>query len=339
MKTEQIEQFVMRYLESYNCQIIEKTREYVTVKLSPEADRELTGRPYYWSFVERTGVEPETMTYTWIFRRPDEAVSDKPGSAADIQAKFAPASPQIIRPAPHPPSSNAAKQPQGSAPGSYASDSILGRYFGFVPAAPIARVPTDEVTFGSRRLAQLFASAKNHGRYVRLFEEPGSRPVFGPPLLTYGTWFAMNFKVELVCDMKRSEIHSLGIHLTTGEIREQFYDYTLSKKLTPRLPENIHLTGEVITLSKATHSLEEYLQQKLMRYDHSWAKEANIRLQEELDRIHYYYNGLLLAAEMDKRSEISAQFAGRRQEIDWQYRPRIKVSVINCGLFHLRVFS
>nr|WP_313780205.1 YqhG family protein [Paenibacillus larvae] len=113
MKTEQIEQFVMRYLESYNCQIIEKTREYVTVKLSPEADRELTGRPYYWSFVERTGVEPETMTYTWIFRRPDEAVSDKPGSAADIQAKFAPASPQIIRPAPHPPSSNAAKQPQG----------------------------------------------------------------------------------------------------------------------------------------------------------------------------------------------------------------------------------
>nr|WP_313784795.1 YqhG family protein [Paenibacillus larvae] len=195
------------------------------------------------------------------------------------------------------------------------------------------------MTFGSRRLAQLFASAKNHGRYVRLFEEPGSRPVFGPPLLTYGTWFAMNFKVELVCDMKRSEIHSLGIHLTTGEIREQFYDYTLSKKLTPRLPENIHLTGEVITLSKATHSLEEYLQQKLMRYDHSWAKEANIRLQEELDRIHYYYNGLLLAAEMDKRSEISAQFAGRRQEIDWQYRPRIKVSVINCGLFHLRVFS
>ncbi|MDT2275694.1 YqhG family protein [Paenibacillus larvae] len=92
-------------------------------------------------------------------------------------------------------------------------------------------------------------------------------------------------------------------------------------------------------MSKATHSLEEYLQQKLMRYDHSWAKEANIRLQEELDRIHYYYNGLLLAAEMDKRSEISAQFAGRRQEIDWQYRPRIKVSVINCGLFHLRVFS
>lgn len=30
------------------------------------ADRELTNRPYYWSFVDRIGGEPETMTYLFV---------------------------------------------------------------------------------------------------------------------------------------------------------------------------------------------------------------------------------------------------------------------------------
>ncbi|MEC0248428.1 YqhG family protein, partial [Paenibacillus chitinolyticus] len=67
MNTAQVERFVMRFLEAYNCRIIEKTKHAVIVNLSPEADKELTGRSYYWSFVERTGVEPETMTYRFVF--------------------------------------------------------------------------------------------------------------------------------------------------------------------------------------------------------------------------------------------------------------------------------
>lgn len=67
MKTDQIQTFVMRYLEAEQCDILEKHPAYVTVKLSPSADKELNYRPYYWSFVERTGVAPETMTCTFIF--------------------------------------------------------------------------------------------------------------------------------------------------------------------------------------------------------------------------------------------------------------------------------
>ena len=57
----------MRFLEAYDCTILEKTPAYVTAKLSPEADREMTGRPYYWSFIERTGAAAETMTYKFVF--------------------------------------------------------------------------------------------------------------------------------------------------------------------------------------------------------------------------------------------------------------------------------
>ena len=67
MNAAQIESFMMQYLQATNCHIIEKGLGYVTVKLSPQADKELTQRSYYWGFVERMGIEPETMTYCFIF--------------------------------------------------------------------------------------------------------------------------------------------------------------------------------------------------------------------------------------------------------------------------------
>ncbi|MEI2396706.1 YqhG family protein, partial [Paenibacillus phytohabitans] len=53
---------VMDYLEATECTILESSPLHVTVKLSPRADRMLTDRPYYWGFVERTGVDPETLS-------------------------------------------------------------------------------------------------------------------------------------------------------------------------------------------------------------------------------------------------------------------------------------
>jgi len=68
--------WVRNYLEDYfkahQCEILEKSPAHMTVKLSVEVDKDLTNRPYYWTFVERTGTPPETMTMTFIFD-PDQA--------------------------------------------------------------------------------------------------------------------------------------------------------------------------------------------------------------------------------------------------------------------------
>lgn len=66
MNEKQIHKFVNRYLEATSCSILEKSPAHIKVKLSPHADRELTNRPYYWSFVDRTGTEPETMTFLFV---------------------------------------------------------------------------------------------------------------------------------------------------------------------------------------------------------------------------------------------------------------------------------
>ena len=57
----------MAYLEATECTVIEKSPEHVTVKLSPQADKMLTNRPYYWGFVERTGAPAETLSFNFVF--------------------------------------------------------------------------------------------------------------------------------------------------------------------------------------------------------------------------------------------------------------------------------
>ncbi|WP_235941643.1 YqhG family protein [Paenibacillus puerhi] len=324
MSSAQIQSFVLRYLEAEQCDIIEKHPAYVTVKLSPSADRDLTHRPYYWSFVERTGVTPETMICTFIFD-PDtyrelHPQPQQPGPQADPRVS----APQVATAAGQP--------PQG--------DSILGRYFGFVPTTYTARIPRDELTYGSRRLEQIFAAVRAKGRFVRLFEAysaPQTQAQAGQLQSTvpYETWLAVNYKVELTCDMKRSEYHSIGIQLQTGEIREQFQEWVSSRRLTPRLPARVYIMPDKLTLPRAVLFLEQHMEQKLSRYDHSWADHANVRLREEHNRVRDYYEALLKASEPEARAGIEAQFERRTQEVDWQHRPRIQISAINCGLFHV----
>ncbi|MBD0381002.1 YqhG family protein [Paenibacillus sedimenti] len=329
MNKRNIHTFVMRFLEAFDCTILEKTPTYVTAKLSPEADKEMTGRPYYWSFVERTGTAPETMTYKFVFD-PEQLKAEAKPKAAAIAVKPSAATNST---SPGTTAGNAPSQPTLAQDSS--SDSILGRYFGFVPTTVTARVPQDEVTFGSRRLEQIFGIVRARGRFVHLFEEPFPMGASMHHTLVYDTWFCVNYKVELACDRKRSEIHSLAIQLNNGEIREHFHKYLLTKSLSPKLPANSHILPDMISLPKAINALEMTLERKISAYNHSWADEANEQHRSEINRVEAYYNGLLLSVEPDKRNEIEAQCRNRLQEIDWQYKPRIVVSVINCGLFHL----
>jgi hypothetical protein len=304
MNHQQVEHYVMRYLDATESQIIEKTPGKVTVKLSPAADKELTGRSYYWSFVERTGADPETMSFTFVFD-PKQVEAEKEKHEAPAKAQ---------------------PQPQ--------SDSILGRYFGFVPTQARGRSLEEKLYFGSGRLEQIFQASKTRGQFVNLYEQPKhEQPRLHAPI-AYTSYFTVNFKIEFVCDMKREELHSLAISLSTGEIYEEAYSKFLNKYLTPRLPANTHVK-ETISLERALLELEKHIERKIETYDSTWSYEAHDRLEEELSRIHGYYQELILGAEPEIKSEIEQQYKNRENEIRWQYEPRVQVSMVNCGVFHL----
>ncbi|GJM68583.1 hypothetical protein HMSSN036_07990 [Paenibacillus macerans] len=279
MTSEQIRRLVMTYLEATECQFLEKSPYHVTVKLSPRADRDLTNRPYYWGFIERTGAEPETMSFSFIFdperHREAEAgqvAGPKPssrGAAAGPNAgKGAAAGFSGNGPAPAgtaPGLGGGGPAPAGTAPGlggggqanapglpgQSPEDTLLGRYYGPVRPLPIlgpGRIQREELTFGSSRLRQIFEAAKRGGRYVYLFEEPGTRQRLALLPAAYEPWLGVCFKVEFCCDMKREELHFFGVSLLSGKIDEAFDTRLSGATLVPRLPENVHIEPTKLTL-------------------------------------------------------------------------------------------
>ncbi|GGH16257.1 YqhG family protein [Paenibacillus segetis] len=314
MKMEQIQNFVMTYLETTECQIIEKSPNHVTVKLSPQADRDLTNRPYYWGFIERTGAEPETMSFSFIFD-PQKHQADLDLQAAESAAL----------------GTTGTTAPQ--------EDSILGRYFGVVRPLPIlgpGRIQREELTFGSPRLQQIFAAAQRGGRCVYLFEDPGQRQRMTLLPAAYEPWLAVCFKVELSCDVKREELHFYGISLLSGTVDEMFSSRISDKSWVPRVPENVAIEPSRLSLADGRDILQSRLQEKIEAYDHSWAEAASERLREELMLIESYYGDLLEQPDEEQKQAIQEQFESRQGEIRWQYEPRIVVSTVNYGIFHLR---
>lgn len=310
MNAKQVHKFIHRYLEATDCSIIEKSPAHFTAKLSPEADRELTNRPYYWSFVDRVGAEPETMTFLFV--------TDKEKYDAARQKEQAPA---------------ADVRPDGQAA---AADAALARSFGFINSSiNVPRIPREDMYFGSRKLEQLFSAAKSKGSFVYLFQEPdkrGGNPFNSTP---YTAWLGVNMRVEFACDRKREEIHSFGVSLATGQCVDGFHNRLLNLRLTPRLPANVHVTKNGISMGKAQTIVEQTLERKLKAYDYKWAADASARLDEELDRIRAYYEPLIQHALDENKPSIQEQYEQRQAEIRWQYEPRVTASAINCGIFHL----
>lgn len=299
MKKEQIAAFCERYFIATGCQLIEKSPAHLQVKLSPEADRELTGRTYYWNFIERTGAEPETMSFTFIFD-PEAHAGSKPEPARADSA------------------------------GSH-------RYYGLPPIAPQpGRTLEEPLVYGARRLEQLFDSACRKGAYLQLFEQPPDLPPGSAVSVPYATWLVVNYKISYICDMKREELMSLGIHLATGEIATDFIGKLVNKRLSPRMPPRTTLT-EAISLARAAELLEQVIIGHLNRQDTAWAEEARARLAEEQERIDAYYEDLLAGEglEPETRQALEGQHDKRREEIRWQHEPRIEVCPVNSGLFHL----
>lgn len=317
MNAKQIHRFVERFLEATGCAILEKSPAHFKAKLSPAADRELTNRPYYWSFVDRTGAEPETMTLLLVTDPANyDAMAAGPGGS-ESSAQAGP--------------SGAAASPKAEQAGMAA----LSRSFGFVPAGIGARTPRDDLYFGSRRLEQLFAAARRGGRFVCLFQQPDERALHPYDSVPCTPWLGVNVKVGFVCDMKREEMHAFGVSLATGAVVEQFFDRLQGMKLTPRLPANVHVTGASLTLKKAADLIGQTLVKKLKACDYGWAAAANGRLKEELAQLAHYYEPLLASADDAERERIAAQYEARREEIRWQLKPRVVTEVVNAGLFHL----
>jgi hypothetical protein len=182
----------------------------------------------------------------------------------------------------------------------------------------------ERLHFGSPRLHQIFQSAQKRGSYIRLYENV--KP-FGQQFVPLHPWLGLNVKVSYQCDRKRDFLLSLGLHLISGTIMEQFHNQLEQLALTPKIPDYCFTMSPLIKPQSGLLRLENYIKNVIEQDDHSWADEARKRWDEDLALLDHFYE------EIEEKPEC---YYIEKEALEEQYKPRICVTVINGGLFYLQ---
>ncbi|MGN1387138.1 MAG: YqhG family protein [Bacillus sp. (in: firmicutes)] len=191
------------------------------------------------------------------------------------------------------------------------------------PAKTPDHINGELIHFGSPRLHQIFQSAKRMSSYIRLYENRQNDSNMQQPL---HPWLAANFKVSFICDRKKDLLFSLGLHLLSGNITENFHEKSEGLSLTPKIPDFSFTLSPIIMPKSGISRLERYVRLKLEEEDHQWAERALTKWNNDLSLLEHFYSDCEEKGESYENEKIALQ---------QQYEPNIHISIINGGMFYL----
>lgn len=180
----------------------------------------------------------------------------------------------------------------------------------------------ETIHFGSPRLHQIFQSAKKLAGYIRLYENHHTvnrqTPLY--------PWLGMNIKISYQCDRKRDIFKSMGLQLINGKMAENFHQRLQQISLTPKIPDYSFTLSPLIKPMSGISRIENYLRSMIESEDHSWAEDARKRWDKDLQLLNHFY---------EEESDRNESYETEKQALQEQYEPKIKMSIINGGLFYL----
>lgn len=179
------------------------------------------------------------------------------------------------------------------------------------------------IHFGAPRLHQIFQSSKKLAGYMRLYQNVKQTVPSNIPL---HPWLGINAKVSYQCDRKRDILMSLGLHLVSGSIIEGFQEKLERLELTPKIPDYCFTMSPLIKHKSGLNRLQQYIRGFIESDDHSWADAARERWNEDLALLDHFYEGL---------EEKPESYETEKEALREQYEPKVKIEIINGGLFYL----
>ena len=258
MLQQEISQFLESFFTANSCQITDKHPGYMTVQLTIEMDKELMNRPFYWTYLEKTGGVPNPMQVTFL--------TDAKQAPEDLKGEI--------------------------------------------------------MHFGAPRLHQIYQTSKKLGSHIRLYENSpnkGSSQSLHP-------WLGVNVMVSYQSDKKKDQLFSIGLHLISGAILENFQDHLEKMTLTPRIPDLCFTTSPMIKEQSGLNRIQNYIQSIIEKDDHSWADDARQRWNSDMMLLSHFYEDL------DEKPEAYQLEKAALKEL---YDPQINVSIVNGGIFYL----
>lgn len=180
------------------------------------------------------------------------------------------------------------------------------------------------IHFGSARLNQIFKATKELGSFVQMYEKEDSST---GKFTTLTPYFCVNYKVSYYCDQTKERLYSLGINLINGAIEDNFHESICELSLDPKMPEGAFCLQYIIKPSRALERLDLMIQKIIQQDDHTWAEDAKKRWIREQEVLDYFYEG------EETRPE---SYEIEKKALEERFNPRIKVEIINGGLFYLK---
>ncbi|MFJ7737271.1 YqhG family protein [Lysinibacillus sp. NPDC097287] len=178
------------------------------------------------------------------------------------------------------------------------------------------------IYFGSPRLSQLFQATKELGAFVQMFEKVERFET--KPLLT--PWLGVNYKVSYCSDQTKEMLYSFGINLMTGEVTEDFQETLTDMDLDSVNSEDAFQVQYIIKPIRALQRLDAIVEDLIQKDDHTWAEEAGRRWQRSQRVLEYFYEGV------EQKPEC---YEIEKKALEEQYDAKIKIEIINGGLFYL----
>ncbi|CAM3168822.1 YqhG family protein [Filibacter tadaridae] len=179
------------------------------------------------------------------------------------------------------------------------------------------------IHFGSPRLSQLFQATNEMGSFVQMYEQVadnlGTKTILTP-------WLGVNYKITYFSDQTKEVLYSLGMNLMTGTLLEGFQESLSEMDLGVTRPENTFNLPYTIKPIRALERLDGVIENSIQQEDHKWAEEAKMRWQKDRNVLEYFYEGV------EDRPEC---YEIEKEAMDQQYEARIKIEIINGGLFYL----
>ena len=186
-----------------------------------------------------------------------------------------------------------------------------------------AQVKGEVVNFGSPRLSQLFQVTKELGSFVHLYEsieQKESQSILTP-------WLGVNYQVSYYSDQTKEMLYSFGINLMTGDVVDNFHESLKDIDLITSKPERSFSLPFIIKPLRALERLDALMDDIIRQDDHSWAEEAKQRRDKDLKVLEYFYEGI---------EEKPESYELEKKAMEERYEPRIKIEIINGGLFYLQ---
>lgn len=179
------------------------------------------------------------------------------------------------------------------------------------------------VHFGSPRLTQLFQVTNELGAFVQMYERVdklGTRTILTP-------WLGVNYKVSYYSDQTKEMLFSLGINLMTGNVVDGFQELLKGMNLDSIMSEDIFHLPYIIKPLRALERLDLVIENLIQQDDHTWAEEAKGRWRKDQEVLEFFYEGV------ENKPEC---YEMEKKAMEEQYEPKIKMEIVNGGLFYLK---